>query len=159
VRARRRLVRHHHFEDERRGLVCAQRKLCNRGRVDDLHRDRGAQPQCKLSSASAADEEHLHVTAPIHRMCGAAVVEARVAPHHETYFATDRLRAAHKVVRDARVLHGHEVGHLGHAGVRQEPREQYVGIRQVQLRLHRVVEPRRNLEKAAAIGVDERRED
>ena len=88
-------------------------------------------------------------------MRGAAVVEARIAAHAETYLAADRLRATHEVVGDAGVLHRHEVRHLGDAAVGQEPGEQHVGVGQVKLLVHRVVELRRDLEAAAAIGVEE----
>ena len=93
------------------------------------------------------------------RVRGAGVVEARIAPHLETYLAADRLRATHEVVCDAGVLHRHEVRHLGDAAVGQEPGEQHVRVGQVQLPVHRVVELRRDLEAAAAIGIEERGKD
>ena len=89
-------------------------------------------------------------------MRGAGVVEARIAPHLKTYLASDCLRATHEVVCDAGVLHRHEVRYLGDAAVGQEPGEQHVGVGQVQLPVYRVVELRRDLEAAAAIGVEER---
>ena len=154
-RAGRRLVRHHHLEDEPRRLVGAERELGHGGAVRDLHRDRRAQPQRQLARAGAADEQDLRVAAPLHRVRGAGVVEARIAAHAEAHLATDRLRATHEVVRDAGVLHRHEVGHLGHAVVGQEPGEQHVGVGQVELLVRRVVELRRDLEAAAALGVEE----
>ena len=75
----------------------------------------------------------------------------------ETDLAADRLRPPHEVVRDAGVLHRHEVGHLGDAVVGQEPGEQHVGVGQVELLVRRVVELRRDLEAAAAIGVERAR--
>ena len=104
----------------------------------------------------ATDEQNLRVAAPLDRVAGAGVVEARVAPHPEGQLASDRLRATHEVVRHAGVLHRHEVRYFGDAAVGQEPGEQHVGVGQVELSMYRVVEPRRDLEAAAAIGVEER---
>ena len=157
ARAGRRLVRHHHLEDEPRRLVGAERELGHGGSVRELHRDGRAQPQHQLARAGAADEQDFRVAAPLDGVRRAGVVEARIAPHPETYLATDGLRATHEVVRDAGVLHRHEVRDLGHAAVRQEPGEQHIRVGQVQLPVHRVVELRRDLEAAAAIGVEESR--
>ncbi len=90
-------------------------------------------------------------------MRGASVVEAGIAPHPETYLASNSLCPTHEVVCDAGVLHGHEVGQLGDAAVGQEPGEQHIGIWQIQLLVHRVVELRRDLEAATAIGIEESR--
>ena len=66
-----------------------------------------------------------------------------------------RLRATHEVVCNTGVLHRHEVRYLGDAAVGQEPRKQHVGVGQIKLPVYRVVELRRDLEAAAAIGVEE----
>jgi hypothetical protein len=58
-------------------------------------------------------------------------------------------------MRNAGVLHRHEVRYFGDTAVRQEPGEQHVGVGQVELSMYHVVEPRRDLEAAAAIGVEE----
>ena len=92
-------------------------------------------------------------------MRDAAIVEARIAPHPETDLAANRLRSAHEVVRDPGVLDRHEVRHLGHAAVGEKARQQDVGVRKVELLVHRIVELRRDLKAAAAIGVEQRGKD
>ena len=91
------------------------------------------------------------------RVNGAGVVEARIAAHGKTYLSPHRLRATHDVVCDTGVFHRHEIRDLGHTAVGQEPGEQHVGVGQVELPVYRVVEPRRDLEAAAVIGVEEGR--
>ena len=88
-------------------------------------------------------------------MRGAAVIEARITPHRETYLASDRLRATDEIVGDTGVLHRHEVRHLGYAAVGQEPGEQHIRVGQVKLLVHRIVEIRRDPKAATAIGVEE----
>ncbi len=92
-------------------------------------------------------------------MGGARIVEARIAAHLEAHFAPHRLRPPHQVVRLSRLLHGHEVGHLGDALGIEEPRQQHVGVGKVDLLAHGAVEERCDLEASAALCVDEGRED
>ena len=154
-RAGRRLVRHHHLENEPRRLFGAERELSHGGSLRDLHRDRRAQPQHQLARIGAAEEQDFCLAAPLHRVRGAGIVESWIAAHAEAHLATDRLRPTDKVVRDSGLLHRHEVGYLGHAAVGQKPGEEHVGVRQVELPVHRVVELRSDLEAASAIGVEE----
>ena len=151
-------VRHHHLEDERGRLVRAERELGHGGAVHQLHRDRRAQPQGQLAGTGAADEDHLPVAAPLHRVRGAGIVEARVAAHAEAYLPAHRLHPAHEVVGLAGVLHRHEVGELGDAVVGEEAGEEDVGVGEIELLARRLAELRRDLEAAAALGVEERRE-
>jgi hypothetical protein len=104
-----------------------------------------------------ADEHQFRVIAPFDGVRRAGVIEPRIAAHGEADLAADRLYATHEVVRDAGILHGHEVRHLGHAAVGQKSGEQHIGVRQVELLVCRVIEVRRDLKAAAAIAVEERR--
>ena len=150
ARAGRRLVRHHDLEDEPRRFVGAEGELGHGGSLRELHRDRRAQPQRQLARSGAANEQDLRVAALLDGVRRAGVVESWIAAHLETDVPTDGLRATHDVVRDAGVLHWHEIRDLGDAAVRQEPGEQHIRVRQVQLPVDRVVELRRDLEAAAA---------
>ena len=147
-----------HFEHEPRRFVGMQRELGHSGPIGELHRDGRAQAQRQLASVAGADEQDFPVAALLRRVNGAGVVEARIAAHGKTYLAPHRLRATHDVVCDTGVFHRHEIRDLGHTAVGQEPGEQHVGVGQVELPVYRVVEPRRDLEAAAVIGVEEGRE-
>jgi hypothetical protein len=57
------------------------------------------------------------------------------------------------------VLHRHEVGHLSHAVGVEEPRQQDVGVWQVELLTGGGGEKRRHLETSTALRVEQRRED
>jgi len=62
-------------------------------------------------------------------------------------------------VRQPRVLHGHEVGHLGDAVGIEKAREEHVRVGEIELLPRRALEERRDLEASAALRVDEGRED
>ena len=153
--ADRRLIRRHHFEHEPRRFVGAQREPSLGRSLRQLHWDRGAQPKGELTRTRAADEQDFGVAAPLHSVRPTPIVEARIAAHDETHFTTDRLRATHEVVRDAGILDRHEIGDFGDAAVGQESRQQHVGVGKVQLPVYRIIELRRDLEAAPAIGVQE----
>ena len=136
-------------------MVGAERELGDGGSLRKLHRNGRTQPQRQLARAGAANEQDFGVAPPLGSVRGAPIVESRLAPHLETHLATDRLRATHDVVGAAGVLYRHEVGHLSHAVVGQEPGEQYIRVGQIQLLVDGVVELRRDLKAAAAIGVEE----
>ena len=119
----------------------------------------GTDDRSRSASSPGPERPTKRISLSLRRSDGvrrARVIESRIAAHGETHLAADGLRATDEIVRDAGVLDRHEVRHLGHAAVGQEPRQQHVGVGQVQLLVHRIVELRRDLEPAAAIGVEER---
>ena len=62
-------------------------------------------------------------------------------------------------MRLPRVFHGHEVGYLGDAVRIEEPRQQHVGVREIELLARGTLEERRDLESSATLGIDEGCED
>ena len=158
LRGRRRL-REHHLEDEPGRGVGAQRELGQGRAVLETHRDRRPQAQHQLAVAGPPEEEHLGVAPTLGRVGGARIVEARIAAHLEAHLAPHRLRPPHQVVRLPRVLHGHEVGQLGDAVGIEEPRQQHVGVGEIELLARGALEERRDLEASAALRVDEGGED
>jgi hypothetical protein len=62
-------------------------------------------------------------------------------------------------VRLPRVFHGHEVGHLGDTLSIEEPRQQHVGVGEIELLARGALEERRDLEASAALRVDQGCED
>jgi hypothetical protein len=90
---------------------------------------------------------------------GAPVVEARIAEHPEAHLAAYGPHAAEDRAVATRLLHGHEVGDLGDARVGQEAGQEDVRVRQVELLRPHLAEDRLDPEAAAALVVEERRED
>ena len=125
--------------------------------VDDLERTsrRETEPQPRRTEERPVRGERDFVA-------GARVVEAGRDVHAEAHLpAHGKYPPDHAVaMRDlARARHGHEVLHLPHAVRHQEARDQHVGVRKVELLRAPAVPVGRDTEQAAAVGVEERRED
>jgi hypothetical protein len=88
-------------------------------------------------------------------MRGPPIVKAGRADHAKADFAADRLDAAHQVMRLFDLLHRHTVRNLCHPVRGQKARQEDIGIREIQLFLARVYQPRRNLKPPALLPVEQ----
>jgi hypothetical protein len=89
-------------------------------------------------------------------VAGARVVEARGDVDDEAHLPSHR---HHPADQAARMRGDHEVLHLPHSAGHQEARDEDVGVGQVELLGLPAVAVGRDPEQAAAVGVEDRRED
>src|SRR5262245_35575918 len=89
-------------------------------------------------------------------MSRASIVKPRSTLHDEGNVALHRFRSAHDIVRHTGVRDRHEIRYLSDTFVVEEPGEQYVGIRKIQLFVCRFVELGSEIKTAAATGIQQR---
>ena len=72
--------------------------------------------------------------------------------------APNRFRATHKVLQVTELSNRHEIRDLRYPRFGQKTRQQDIGIRQIKLALHRVVNDRTKLKSSAFLVIQQGRE-
>ena len=143
----------HRLEDEGRGVEHAEAELGDRRAVLDPHWHGRAQPEDGAISA-VRDEQHI---VPLH-LDGAfrtSIIEARIAAHAEMNLAANRFGGADDLVDVAGLEHRHEITDLGDPLLREESREQNVGLGKVELAVADAHQVWRDLEAPTLLIIKE----
>ena len=83
-----------------------------------------------------------------------AVIETGLADHAKANFAAHGFDAPNDIMGMAHFLDWHAIGNLGDAVIRQEARQQNIGVGQIKLAMLRVVQNRRDAEVAAFVVIE-----
>ena len=125
--------------------------------VDDL--DRATRRKAELQVGSA---EERAVRGELDLVAGPCVVETWGDVDDEAHLPADSDDSADDAVmvrRFARSRRGHEILHLTHSVAHEEPSDEHIGVRKVELFGAPPVAVGGDAEQAAAVGVEDRRED